>query len=196
MVSIIITNYNYMKNIKENKINKYIPIFYLVVMGFISFTFHQVGDYGVETDFYWSYTSLTIDEYRPIGYQVVLAVVKFITQEDYFHAGQLINLISATLILFLISKMMKERMALFIMLFLMTNVWFLKYTYSCGTDMLFFLFWLTTIYYFLKNRLFLCGIFMGLSCLTRYTGLSLLIIPLILLFERKTIKRNKKSEKH
>ena len=157
-------------------------------MGIISFSFHKVGDYGVETDFYWSYIvqaeTFEIDEYRPIGYPAVLALVKFISKEDYFNSGIIINLISATLILFLIGKMIdNQKIALFVMLFLMTNQWFLKYTYSCGTDMLFFLFWLTTVYYFLKNRLLLCGIFMGLSYLTRYTGLSLLIIPLILLFK-------------
>ena len=32
-----------------------ISLLYLLIVGVLSFIFHTVGDYGIETDFFWGY---------------------------------------------------------------------------------------------------------------------------------------------
>ena len=38
-----------------------IAVFYFIVMAIVSFSFHKVGDYGVETDFFWGYVPVAKD---------------------------------------------------------------------------------------------------------------------------------------
>ena len=90
-----------------------IPSLYFVIMLFASMTNRNIGDYGVETDFYVAYVSqakellmgnIIIDEYRGPVYQLFLAVTGFIFGYDYFTAGKFLNVLSASITLFFISK--------------------------------------------------------------------------------------------
>src|SRR5512147_410606 len=70
-----------------------------------AFTKHTIGNYGVETDFYWKYGpaardllrgAISIENYdsKGWGYPLVVAAVSFLGF-DVFHAGQLVALFSA-----------------------------------------------------------------------------------------------------
>ena len=78
---------------------------YFVVVGLISFIFHTVGDYGIETDFFWGYVPnakeflsghIPMDAFRGPLYPMVLGVFGFILG-DFFKAGILIAVLSSSL---------------------------------------------------------------------------------------------------
>src|SRR3970040_409568 len=57
--------------------------FYFLVVGILSFTFHKVGDYGIETDFFWGYApnaknflsgEIPMDAFRGPFYPIVLGL--------------------------------------------------------------------------------------------------------------------------
>jgi len=188
-----------------------IPAVYFVIMTIISFTNHKIGDYAVETDFYWAYIpqakeilngSLEIDAYRGPVYQIVLAIFGLIFGKDFFSAGMFINLLAAALVLFFVYRIIETlagwKIAALTTLFVSVNQNFLQLSYSCGTDMLFMLLYFLAIYYLFKpegskpKNIFLAGVFTGIAYLTRYTGLALIIsIAIILLITM--LKRDGKS---
>jgi len=99
---------------------KYLPvvfaILYLIILSFLSFTFHKIGDYGVETDFYQSYVpaaqeflkgNILIDAFRGPLYQIVLGVFAFVVGE-YLKAGMIINLLSASAVIFFTMSIVKN----------------------------------------------------------------------------------------
>src|SRR5215470_4072209 len=76
---------------------------YLIITGAISFRYHRVLDFGVESDFLFEYVPLAkrvaegvipIGEYRGPVYPILLAMLKPITR-DFFGAGLVISLLSA-----------------------------------------------------------------------------------------------------
>ncbi len=177
-----------------------IPSVYFIVLSFISFTYHKIGDYGVETDFYWEYVPqakavlngmLLIDAYRGPLYQAVLAVFSLPFSGDFFNAGIFINIICASLILLLVFKIIEiisnKEIALITVIFTATNQYFIKYSYSCSTDMLFMVMYFLSVFFILKSDLqdkkmiLLSGLFAALAYLTRYTALSLIIVMLLCL---------------
>jgi hypothetical protein len=185
-----------------------IPALYFAIMTIISFTYHKIGDYAVETDFYWAYIPqaeeildgrLEIDAYRGPIYQVVLAFVGLVFGKDFFSAGMFINLLAAALVLFFVYRIVDTlagwKIAALTTLFVSVNTYFLQLSYSCGTDMLFMMFYFLAIYYLFKpggsklKNIFLAGVFTGIAYLTRYTGLapviSIAIILLITVFKRE-----------
>ena len=79
-------------NLEHNHIGLIIYGFYLLVVGIISFVFHKVGDYGVETDFFCSYVqsakeflngNIPIDAFRGPLCPMVLGVFGFVLN-DFF----------------------------------------------------------------------------------------------------------------
>ncbi len=173
---------------------------YTLVMAIITFSYHKIGDYGVETDFFWSYVTqaqsfmdghIIIDKYRGPLYPMVLGLVHLLTGE-YFTAGLLIGLISAGLTLFFtyqsLSSLFSEKVAWITTLLVSVNTTFNLYTYSAGTDMFFMMLVSGTIYFIVRNpgyhplNLALAGFFAGAAYLTRYNGIFLpigLIIGLL-----------------
>ncbi|MCW8810475.1 MAG: glycosyltransferase family 39 protein, partial [Ignavibacteriaceae bacterium] len=174
--------------------------FYLVVVGLISFIFHTVGDYGIETDFFWGYVPsakdflsghLAIDGFRGPLYPMVLGSFGFIIG-DFFKTGILIAVLSASFVIYftfeLLKKIFSPIISFFVTILLIVNPVFLQYSYSAGTDMFFNALVAATLFFFFKNKelsyknLFLAAFFGGLSYLTRYNGIFLISFVFIILF--------------
>jgi hypothetical protein len=177
-----------------------IAAIYFVVVGLISFIFHTVGDYGIETDFFWGYVpsakkflsgEIPMDAFRGPLYPMVLAIFGFILG-DFFHAGIFIAVLSASVLIFvtfeLLKKIFSTVISFFVTVLLVVNPVFIQYTYSAGTDMFFNALAALTLYFFFKNNelsyknLILAAIFGGLSYLTRYNGIFLASFVFVILF--------------
>ena len=201
----LITNKKSISSIFENYISgKYtglvIAAFYFVVVGLISFIFHTVGDYGIETDFFWGYVpsakkflsgEIPMDAFRGPLYPIVLAIIGFMIG-DFFHAGIFIAVFSASVLIYvtfeLLKKIFSTVISSFVTVLLVVNPVFIQYTYSAGTDMFFNALAALTLYFFFKNNelsyknLILAAIFGGLSYLTRYNGIFLASFVFVILF--------------
>ena len=173
---------------------------YLVVVGLISFLFHKVGDYGIETDFFWGYVpsakkflsgGIPMDAFRGPLYPMVLGIFGFIIG-DFFHAGMLIAILSASLVVWvtfeLLRRLFSPATSFFVTILLAINPVFIQYSYSAGTDMFFNALAAVTLYFFLKNKdlnyknIILAAFIGGLSYLTRYNGIFLASFVIIILF--------------
>jgi hypothetical protein len=169
-------------------------------MLFISFTFHKVGDYGVETDFFWGYVpaakeflegTIKIDAFRGPLYPIFLALFGLILP-DYFTAGVMIGIISASIVIYfsfeLLRKLFSQNLAIATVLLLMVNSIFIQYTYSAGTDMFFNALATATLYFFFKDEklnikiLIIAAVLGGLSYLTRYNAIFLISFVVIIFF--------------
>lgn len=173
---------------------------YFVILLILSFQFHKVGDYGVETDFFWSYVpaaksflngNLQIDPFRGPIYAIILGLVNLIIS-DYFYSGILIGIVSAAIVIFLTFELLKRifspTVSFFVSLILAVNPIFVQYTYSAGTDMVFNALATAALFFFFMDKqlsyknLVIAAILGGLTYLTRYNGLFLLGFIVIILF--------------
>jgi len=173
---------------------------YFIVLLIISLLYHKVGDYGVETDFFWGYVPeaksfingyLKIDPFRGPFYPIVLGLVNLIIS-NYFISGILIGIVSASFVIFLsyeiIKRIFSPLVALFVTLILAVNPIFVQYSYSAGTDMIFCALATATMYFFFKSNtlnyknLIIAAILGGLSYLTRYNGVFLFGFVVVILF--------------
>ncbi len=188
-----------------------IAALYFVILLIVSFTFHKVADYGVETDFFWLYVPaaksflsghLLIDAFRGPFYPIVLGLFYLIVG-DYFYAGMLIAIFSAALVIYLtfqlIKKIFSPAVAFFVTLLLAFNPVFVQHTYSAGTDMFFIFLSTASIYFFLKEKklnytnLIISALFAGLAYLTRYNGIFLLgFVPVILFINYWKVSRRER----
>ncbi|MEK6650270.1 MAG: glycosyltransferase family 39 protein, partial [Bacteroidota bacterium] len=122
---------------------------HFALMAFIGIRYHIVGDYGVETDFFWSYVpaakqvlhgSITIEDFRGPLYPIVLALFQVVFR-DHFLAGILLSTASASaavVMCFLLFRRFVRAEAAFLGTLLMAvGSFFVQYTYTAGTDMLF-----------------------------------------------------------
>ena len=177
----------------------FIAGFYFVVVGLISFIFHKVGDYGIETDFFWGYVpnakeflsgQIPMDAFRGPLYPMVLGVFDFLLG-DFFKAGVLIAVLSAAFVIYftfeLLKKIFSPLISFFVTILLMLNPVFVQYSYSAGTDMFFNALVAATLFFFFKNKelnyknLILAALFGGLSYLTRYNGIFLMSFVFVIL---------------
>lgn len=173
---------------------------YFVVLLIISLLYHKVGDYGVETDFFWGYVpaaksfingNLQIDPFRGPLYPIILGLVNLVIS-NYFISGILIGIISASVVIFfsyeIIKRIFSSLAAFFVILILAANPIFVQYSYSAGTDMIFCALATATMYFFFKGKtlnyknLIIAAILAGLSYLTRYNGVFLLGFVVVILF--------------
>ena len=174
--------------------------FYFAVIALISFIFHTVGDYGIETDFFWGYVPnakeflsghIPMDAFRGPLYPMVLGIFGFLLG-DFFKAGILIAVISASFVIYftfeLLKKIFSPLISFFVILLLAFNPVFVQYSYSAGTDMFFNALVAATLFFFFKNKelnyknLILAAFFGGLSYLTRYNGIFLMSFVFVILF--------------
>lgn len=163
-----------------------------------------IGAYGVETDFYSAYVVqareflngvIIIDEYRGPFYQMVLAMFSLITGGGggFYVAGKILNVTCAGLSLLFVWKLMRQisdsSIALLVMIFVSLNLNFARYAFTPGTDMLFFLLYVLSIFLLLRciednsapKQWFFAGLAVAITYLTRYTGISLFVFALIVL---------------
>ena len=177
-----------------------ISVLYFFVVGILSLIFHTVGDYGIETDFFWGYVpsareflegTIPMDAFRGPLYPMFLGIVGFIFN-DFFRAGILIGILSASVVIYISFELLKRIIspytAFFVTILLAVNPVFIQYTYSAGTDMFFNALAALTIFFFLKDekldykQIVLAGLFGGLSYLTRYNGIFLLSFVIVIFF--------------
>ena len=81
------SSWNFEKLVSNKYTGLILAGFYFVVACLISFLFHKVGDYGIETDFFWGYVPsakeflsghIAIDGFRGPLYPIALGVVGFL----------------------------------------------------------------------------------------------------------------------
>ncbi|MCX8056141.1 MAG: glycosyltransferase family 39 protein [Ignavibacteria bacterium] len=181
--------------IKDEKIISRVPliiigIYFLIVL-ISALTYHQIGDYGVETDFYEGMVyeakeflkgNLIIEGYKGPLYPIVLGVLGFVFG-DFFRIGVILCVVSAVLFLFFgfktLEKIFGYDVALGSILLIITNSIFIQYSYSAGTDLFFCALSILSIYFLVKGNqlknsyIFISGIFASLAFLTRTNGLFL-----------------------
>ncbi len=173
---------------------------YFVVMLIVSLKYHIVGDYNVETDFYWSYVpqarhilegKIPIEDFHGPMYPIVLALISILTK-DLFHGGVILSTLAAAVSLFLIFELLKKLfrpdIALIGTLFVAVNTTFIRYSYTAGTDMLFMAFVTASTYMLLREEqrrwinIALAAVFAAIGYLTRYNGLSAAVgVPLAII---------------
>ncbi|MFX0135884.1 MAG: glycosyltransferase family 39 protein [Candidatus Hodarchaeota archaeon] len=162
-----------------------IYLFLLIVLSH----FHEMGGYGVETDFYGRYAiqakrilegKIYEDMMHGPGYPVVLALLSVIFG-NMFTTGKIISIISALLFGFLIFKVFRvlfnSKLAFYTLLVLFINI--IPFPVLVSIDMFFaFLVGLTIFFIFKEQkitnvRLFFSGLVAGYAFITRYDGVSL-----------------------
>ena len=194
-----ILKYNYHIILSKKNIGIILALFYFITMLICSLLFHKIEGYGVGTDFYQNYVpeakslltgKLLIDAFRGPIYPILLSLFQKVLL-DYFISGLFINVLSASLALWFIfelfTSIFDRAIAFFSTIFIMSNPIFVQFTYSNGTDMLFFLFSYITLYLFLRRgndikTIVLLALFTASAYLIRYNGIFLLsIVPVVLL---------------
>jgi 4-amino-4-deoxy-L-arabinose transferase-like glycosyltransferase len=172
---------------------------YLIVASLITFRYHRILDFGMESDFLFEFVplakslaegTLEVGPYRGPVYPILLQAGKVITG-DYFTAGLIIGLLAATgtlIVTFsLIRRLFTPEIGLAVGLLLMANPYFFMYSYQLGTDMLFVAFVTSSLYFLLAGgemnwkRLSASAVLGALAFLTRYNGIAILAVPVLIL---------------
>ncbi len=173
---------------------------YCTLLSWSAWVYHVVGDYNVETDFYWSYIPeaksllrgiVSIEDFRGPMYPAILGLLGGFTK-DFFHSGVCISVISAgcfLVLLFYTWKTFAPPDIVFAgVLLVAVNSIFIQYSYTAGTDMFFNALLMASIYFLFKNenpslREIVCSAFFAaLAYMTRYNGIFMLLaIPVVFL---------------
>ncbi len=180
---------------------------YLSILLFFGLTLHRVGDFGVETDFYWGFApeakdfllgKITIDAYHGPLYSWVLGLLSKIVG-DLFESGIVISAFSASLSLYFIFEIVRSvfsaDIAFISIILTAVNKTFIQYSYSAGSDMFFVAISFAGLFLLFRKpvittlELFLSAVLIGLAYLVRYNGLIfLVVIPLIILLRSIQVK--------
>lgn len=191
--------------IRNEQTLKYLPVavigFYFVVMLIFALTYHRIGDYGVETDFYEGMVyeakeflkgNLIIEGYKGPLYPIVLGILGFLFG-DFFKVGVVLCVISAGVFLYFSFKILHKifgfDVAFGSVLLILSNSIFIQYSYSAGTDLFFCALAIISIYFLVKgdrlknSYIFLSGIFASLAFLTRTNGLFLPAAAIVSFFD-------------
>ncbi|HEY6571733.1 MAG TPA: glycosyltransferase family 39 protein, partial [Candidatus Eisenbacteria bacterium] len=174
---------------------------YGLYWAFTAFTRHTIGNYGVETDFYWKYGPAARDLLRGVvsienydskgwGYPLVVAVVSLLGL-DIFRAGQLVAILSAVGAAWILYRLHRSLFgpvhALASLCIVLANLVFVQNTYEVGTDMFFLAVSLASVGLLLRSKspglwaMAASGLIAGYAFSTRYNGLFLLPGALLLL---------------
>jgi 4-amino-4-deoxy-L-arabinose transferase-like glycosyltransferase len=188
-------------SVQNPNIGVYLACIYVAIMLFIGLLYHNVGDYNVETDFFWSYVPeaksvlhgiFTIDGFRGPLYPMILACAGALLS-DFFRAGILVSVLSAAGVLFfvygILRKLFRPDAALIGTLLIAVNQTFIQYSYTACTDMFFNLLVTSSLFFLLKNEqynkrdLIIASVLAACAYLTRYNGVFILLaVPVVLLF--------------
>lgn len=170
---------------------------YGIILLIVGLSYHVVGDYNVETDFFWSYVPeakrivhgiVTIDGFRGPAYPILLALVAAAVR-NYFTAGVVLSTISAAAALGLTFALLKRLIgadkAFFVSGIMALNGIFVQYTYTAGTDMVFNAVMTLCVYVFLRREerryrdIVIAGLLAGAAYLMRYNGIAAVIAFLV-----------------
>ena len=181
---------------------------YFVILLFFALSFHRVGDFGVETDFYGGFVpeardflqgKITIDSYHGPLYPWILGLTSQLAG-DMFRSGILISVLSASFSLFLIFGLIKSVFgadyAFVTTVFVAINLIFIQYSYSAGSDMLFVALAMSGLFFLFRtpmitiSGLVLSAAAMALAYLTRYNGIVFSIaIPVAILLQAVKVEK-------
>lgn len=173
-----------------------ITVVFIVFISYNSFKYHLIGDWGVESDFYWDQApaaeellqgSINTEHYRFKGPGYPLMLVLFIAVfKDSFLAARILALTSSVVILILTFLLFKKYFnplwAVWAVIALVTNCTFARYSFRAGTDMTFFMLCMMFYYVIVSNfrgKALVMGCLSGFAFLTRHNGIALVIIGLI-----------------
>ena len=177
-----------------------IALIYCALVSWGAWVYHVVGDYNVETDFYWSYIPeaksilhgiVSIEDFRGPIYPAMLGLFGGLTQ-DFFHSGVCISIISAGCFLVLLFYTWKTfappDIAFTGVLLVAVNPFFIQYSYTAGTDMFFNALLMASIFFLFKKgnpsvwEIAYSACFAALAYLTRYNGVFMLLaVPVVFL---------------
>ncbi|HUI31606.1 MAG TPA: glycosyltransferase family 39 protein [Candidatus Acidoferrales bacterium] len=189
---------------------RFIPIFagvYFAALLFFGLTFHKVGDFGAETDFYWGYApqardfllgKITIDAFHGPLYPWTLGLFGKVFG-DLFRSGIIISALSASLSLLFIFEILKSvfssDVAFVSTVFVSVNKSFVQYSYTASTDMFFVAVSLAGLLLLFRrpvitvSELCLSAACMSLAYLVRYVGLVfLLVVPFVILLRSVQVR--------
>jgi hypothetical protein len=165
-----------------------------------AFSKHTIGNFAVETDFYWKYGPAARDLLRGVvsienydskgwGYPLTVAAVSFLGF-DIFRAGQIVALLSAVGAAWILYRLHRSLFgpvhALVSLAVVLANLVFIQNTYEVGTDMFFLAVSLASVALLLRSKspsiraLLASGLLGGYAFSTRYNGLFLLPGALLL----------------
>lgn len=181
--------------------------------GVKAFTEHRIGNFAVETDFYWKYGpaasdllqgKIAIENYDSKGWGYPVAVAFFsLFGLDPFRSGQVVALLCAVLVGLCLYRLHRSFLgpgvALASLLLLLANETFLANTYQVGTDMFFFAIVLGSIALLLGRgnpgalAILFSGLLGGWAFSTRYNGLFLWPGALLLLLFVRTAEGTRAS---
>jgi Dolichyl-phosphate-mannose-protein mannosyltransferase len=169
---------------------------------FTAFARHTIGNYGVETDFYWKYGPaardllhgiIKIENYdsKGFGYPMVVALVSLLGF-DFFRAGQMVGILSAVGSAWMLYRLHRSLFgpthALASLAIVLANLTFIQNTYEVGTDMFFVFVSLVSVGLLLRSKtptlrtIALSGLIGGFAFSTRYNALFLLPGAFLLFF--------------
>jgi hypothetical protein len=131
---------------------------YCTLLSWSAWAYHVVGDYNVETDFYWSYIPeaksilrgiVSIEDFHGPIYPAILGLFGWVTK-DFFHSGVCISILSAGCFLVLLFYTWKTfvppDIAFAGVILVAINSFFIQYSYTAGTDMSFNALLMASIY--------------------------------------------------
>ncbi|MEK7316920.1 MAG: glycosyltransferase family 39 protein [Candidatus Eisenbacteria bacterium] len=174
---------------------------YGLYWAFTALTRHTIGNYGVETDFYWKYGPAARDLLRGVvsienydskgwGYPLVVAAVSLLGF-DLFRAGQLVALFSAVGAAWILYRLHRSLFgpvhALASLCIVLVNLVFVQNSYEVGTDLFFLVVSLASVGLLLRSKspglraMIASGLIGGFAFSTRYNGLFLLPGAILLL---------------
>ncbi len=90
-------------------------VYFVAVLSF-SLGYRKVGNYDIETDFFWDYAIeaknilkgiINIGEFRGPGYPAVVAILSLLTS-DLFKAGLIISALSSALVILMSFKILEK----------------------------------------------------------------------------------------
>lgn len=175
------------------------------------FSEHRIGNYAVETDFYWKYGPAARDllqgkvdianyDSKGWGYPAVVALFSA-PGLDPFHAAQILAILSALVAAWLVfhthRRLVGASAAVGSLLLLLGNETFLVNTYEVGTDMFFFAVAMGAIALLFAGErpsmraILGSGLLAGWAFSTRYNGLFLLpgAVATLLFLDRAGLAR-------
>jgi 4-amino-4-deoxy-L-arabinose transferase-like glycosyltransferase len=202
------------KNI-DDRLSLILPLIVLSICAIVCY-FHQVGAFGVETDFYGIYAIQAENilsgkpytyQHNPPAYCLLLALFTYFI-DDTFIAGKIISILATSLytwaVYLIISLFIDKKIALAIVFICVLTI--VPYPFLASTDVLGAALILTSIWFFLRKQksldrqpinnylnYILSGLIAGCAYLTRSNGIFLIlgIVASLLIFNphRQTQKQ-------
>ncbi len=175
-------------------------VLFFVILLSVNLSFHKIGDYGAETNFYALYVPQAqsiLQGHMPIGdyhgpvYPLLLALA-YLFFGNFLTAGIFLATASAALTVFLALKLLRRvfdaKKAAGAAALIALNPVFIQHSYSAGSDMLFVLLVTFSLYMLLKSDSFswvgllLASAAAAFAYLTRYNGIAIVAAAVIIIF--------------